>query len=170
MIHDCHYIVLDLETGGYVINDPKKKKPITQVGLCVLNHKMEKVFEYSAYIKPYVELHVYEKSALDYTGTTIEKLMANGKDVGEVYADLKAIFTKYKVGRKLPVLVGHNIIEFDLDFLFVFFERFKDNFMNYIESYIEDTMWISRKMWGHIDVVSHKLPDACERMGITLIS
>ena len=60
---------------------------------------------------------VCEESALNYTGLTLEKLEKEGMDGETLYKELCVIFKDFKRGKKLPLLCGHNVDEFDKAFL-----------------------------------------------------
>jgi len=163
MLHDCHYVVFDLETGGFKAS----QNPITQIAAIVLDSNLKEKERYSTYVKPYDNLALTE-GALDYTKTTRKMLDEKGVDIKKVYQDFSDLLTKYKKGIKKVVLIGHNASRFDMPFIHYIFDKFKDDVFKYAEEFIFDTMAMSRLQWGHLEVSNHKLESACERAGIEL--
>lgn len=175
MKHDCHYVVFDLETGGFW----SYLNPILEIALIIVDVTGKEVMRYENYIKPYndkdgIPLKV-EEQALKANGIKMSEVMEKGISYQQLYKDLCDIFKKYKSGRKKCVLVGHNIASFDVNFLEFLFDlcearnkKGQSALFNYVEDYLEDTMWQSRKMWGHEDVDSHQLGDCCRRANIEL--
>jgi len=172
MLHPCHYIVMDFETSGWTA----KNNQAVSIAVVVLNQALEEVEVFSTYIN-YYDGKKIESSALAFNGVTIEQI-ESGMDVLELYKLLKEIFKKYKCGRYAkPIMVGHNFIDFDLQFLEYIFSRvtitkdgvqIPDSVHTYISSYIIDTMERSRELWGLEEVEDHKLPTTCKRAGIEL--
>lgn len=109
-------VVLDFETGG--LNG--SKNAVTEVAmLCVAGDSLLEVGRYQSYIQPY--LYEYDQKALDFTGTTLEKLHNEGKPLHIVGQEMfDAVQDWYKrttnTYTKKPTIVGHNIT-FDIAFL-----------------------------------------------------
>ena len=89
MIYDNYYIVMDCETGGLEYT----KNPITEIAAVILDYKMNKIEEFSSYIKPYDNLQ-YEQKALDYTNITME-MINSGETVDKIIGILKQLSTNY---------------------------------------------------------------------------
>lgn len=163
MKHEAIYIIYDFETGGFHAN----QNPATEVALIVLNNDLVELERYSTHIIPYKDL-ILTKSALDFTGKTEEMIRREGIEVNKVYSKIKEILIKHKGKYKKPILVGHNSSDFDINFLRYIFNIHDDSVDKYIESFMWDTLYISRAKWGHIEVDNHKLEGVCRRLNISL--
>jgi len=169
MLYQCNYFIYDIETGGLDYT----KHPIIEIAIIGINEKLEEVFKYENYVKPYNYL-IVEPGALKANGINMDSVYNNGIEVRQLYEDLKKLFKQYKVGRAKPILVGHNIYNFDngfVEYVFDLFEKRKSdsNLYNYVEKYCFDTIFHARQKTGHIDVENYKLGTVCRDMGVELI-
>lgn len=165
MLYNCHYICYDLETSG--LNYLKNQ--ITQVGLIVTDSFFMEKMRYETFIKPYNDM-IIEDVALKYCGFSLDEIISKGVEMKQVYLNLKILFQKFKVGKyQKPVLVGHNIGNFDNDFLEYLFILNNDDIYNYVEKSFFDTIIIARVKDGISEVENYKLSPVCERMGLHLI-
>lgn len=165
MLYPVNFIVCDLETGGL----SAAKNPITEVACVVLDYQLNIIKEYESLVKPYGNL-VIEKQALEATKMSLDEIN-KGKDSKDVVLELIDLFKSLKVGKfTKPILVGHNFEKFDLKFLVELFKFHNKDIFDYVEEHIEDTMWISRKKWGHDnESIDFKLVTCCNRAGANLI-
>lgn len=173
MMHSANFVVFDIETGGL----DESKSGMIEIALIVINSNLEIIDRYETLIKPYsgfggVPLILYSQ-ALQVNGIK-ETDLRNGKDGEVVFNELVALLKKYTVEKyKKPILVGHNIIDFDNKFLKYFFNLFGKKTQDdkvlegYIASFYADTMWLSRMKWGNVEVSNHKLEGFCERLGVS---
>jgi len=163
-----NFIVIDVETGGL----PSKIKKavfdiaLTEIALVVVSKELEIIDQYSWLIKPYKEGLVYSQEAAVTSGITKEMVEEQGEDLKEVCMKVIDVFKKYKVGTKLPVLLGHNFIKFDSEFMLNMFEFCKFDLMKYVNPEPEDTIKWSRLAW--VESVNYKLGTCCENANITL--
>lgn len=191
---DYNIIFVDLETGGYNF----QKNSITNIALvgydgekiCFEVDTLVKPYQYkvfqhqsdgpicivskeNSWISKYYSatLHkelVCEESALNYTGLTLEKLEKEGMDGETLYKELCVIFKDFKRGKKLPLLCGHNVDEFDKAFLEFLFTINGDNLYDYVSKHFIDTLWLSRFLLGSELVDNHKLETLCNYFNINL--
>ena len=122
------YIVFDLETGG---KDPRKNA-ITEVAMIAIDSdSLEEVGRYETLISPYDAIYTAEAEAI--SGIPFELLKRDGKPIEKVFEELLDFLEVHKVGSKKPVLSGHNIDDFDMDFLkYQLFDRFKKKMSRYV--------------------------------------
>jgi DNA polymerase-3 subunit alpha (Gram-positive type) len=162
MLYPVNFIVSDLETGGF----SAEKNPITEIALVVVDINLNIIQEYETLVKPYGDL-VIEKQALEVTKMDLNEIN-NGKDSKQVVLELIDIFKPLKAGKYTkPIFVGHNFEFFDLKFFIKLFEFHNKDLFDYIDKHVEDTMWISRKKWGHDNLnADFKLTTCCNRAGV----
>lgn len=165
---NVNYIVFDFETGGLDC----EKNPITQVGLIVLNGRtLQEIERYQTYVQNYSNLE-YDKKALDYTGITMDDINS-GKPLRDVVADLISIFTKSTEGsgryKMEPVMVGHNIDKFDMDFLDYIFNACGKDVSDYISRTTKDTMMMAVDIWQVDGIEKVNLQACCEKTQIDLV-
>lgn len=161
-----NFICFDLETGGLDF----MKNPITEFAMIVYNRsEMKELFRFECFVKPYNDLTL-DAEALKHTGITTEMLDSEGVDIEDLVLLLKDIFTQYTEGRRKmkPIMVGHNIANFDIGFLTYAFALFDLDLFDYIDSYCEDTLHLSRTKWCN-DMAKFNLTACCEKAGIELI-
>lgn len=163
-----NYIVFDFETGGLDC----EKNPITQVGLIVLDGAtLQEKERYSTYVQNYNSLD-YVQKALDYTGTTMDDIN-KGKLLPEVVEDMKQIFLRSVEGKgkfkRKPIMVGHNIDAFDMDFLDYIFDACSEDISKYISRTTKDTMWMAFDCWQEEGIDKYNLQVCCERAKVDLI-
>lgn len=170
------YVILDFETGGL----PKNGKSAgsvyaaTEVAmLCVHGDTLQEVGRYESYIKPY--LYEYDPKALQFTGTTFEKLNKYGKDIKEVGQDIVERLKEWRTltsntHTKKPILVGHNVM-YDIPFLQQISKESKcplntllegdpDFYNNFQPRYI-DTILQSKLVWGADDSMTSYTLTSC---------
>jgi len=159
-----NYIVFDFETGGL----DSKKHAITEVAMLAIDgESLEEIDRYSSFIQPYSGLE-YSQEALDITGITMD-MINTGKTAKQVANDMVKFFKATGIGRKKPILCGHNIIAFDIPFMEVLFtENKKDLYKSINEHEFLDTMWMSRHIWTDPSM-KHNLTVSCEREGVEII-
>lgn len=163
-VYDVCFIVMDLETTGFTAD----QNQIAQIAFVVLNEKLETLDQAVSFIQKY-DNKVLLPSTMKFTGIT-EDEMAKGMSADELYTELVKLFKESKRGRyRKPVLVGHNFPEFDMPFLEYIFRRKNDNIYNYVERFVEDTMFLARKRWGVIPMENYKLETCCSKAGIKLL-
>ena len=166
MIYRNGFLIADVETGGL----SAKKNPITEIAIVGLDYEYNKTIEYSSLIKPYDENLIYEKKAAEYTGISKELCEKEGKDIKQVFEEVTELVKSLKVGKyQKPYLVGHNLIEFDFDFLNEFFLRFNKDIFELVDTFLLDTLKLSRMKYGKEEVGGFTLEKCCERAGIQLI-
>lgn len=189
MIHDCNYVCFDVETTGL---NYQKGAQICQISLFSFDQQLKDVSNYTTYVKMLkgelvkvtdeakqtkiikyngVELQekVIDQRALDYNGIKREQMEELGVSYEQLFNNLQKYFKALKKGTKKVILVGHNLAEFDIDFLEEVFTLHSDSIWNYATKFILDTMCLSRMKEGHIEVESHKLGDVCAREGVILV-
>lgn len=150
MKYDSYYVTVDVETGGL----PKqlKKKATLEVALTevafvvVSNPELEIVDKKSWLIKPYGKDTIYQEEAAKVSGITKQMLEKEGQEISQVFREICDFLKKYKKGNKLPIFVGHNLRNFDADFMIGLFEMFKTDISKFVDEDLEDTMeWMRKK-------------------------
>lgn len=147
-MYNCFYIVYDLETGGLISKDGDIP-PITEFACCILNNNLEVVEEMDFFIKPYRDNSHYTPKALEVSNITLEMCEERGLTHSEASSKIINAFKKAKPATqgKKPVLVGHNIDNFDNRILDYFLQEDKQDLSKYVESnFTIDTMW-----WGRMN-------------------
>lgn len=163
-----NFAVFDLETGGLI----KKNgwiPPITEIAICAVSSDLENMEEYGTLIVPYKDDSEYEATALQVSNITLQMCRDQGKNSEEVIKDLIKLFTKLKANGKKPVLVGHNIDDFDIPILDNFFTEHKQDLSKYVETkFTIDTKW-----WGRMkfpDNSGYTLGDCLQQEGIDIVN
>lgn len=173
------FIVFDFETGGL----KGQKNPVTEVAmLCIDGVTLMEIGRYSSYVKPY--LYEYDQKALDYTGTTMEKLQQEGKDLKVVVDEMVACVKEWHrtanggTYTKKPILVGHNADKFDSVFLQQIFKETK-NLLTIFEGDVDfhgnyrvkvvDTIDISKFAYGADETMPNfQLGTCVSKVGLSL--
>jgi DNA polymerase III alpha subunit (gram-positive type) len=164
MKYGSSFFVLDVETGGL----SSETNPMLEIAVCVVSSELEDLGSYESLITPYGNLEI-KQAALDANGITYDLLKSKGKSPDVVCQELIKLFNKYKSGKSLPILVGHNIDKFDLDFLISFFKFNKQDLSKYINNDVTiDTLIWSRLRWT--ESVNYKLHTCCQNAGIELVN
>jgi len=164
MLHTAPFLVIDTETTGFHAH----LNQIAELALVAVNYKMEITEEYCTYVQKYDNLKL-EPKTMEFTGITEEE-MESGISADDLYKELVDKFKKYKkeCGKYMkPILVFHNA-SFDIPFVDYIFTRKDDSLFKYVEKVVQDTIFLSRMKYGHIEVSNHKLESACEREGVEL--
>lgn len=122
-----YYAICDTETGGIPKSgeQPVFDVALTEIAIVIVNNAGKIVDKDSWLIKPYgdEEGHViYSKGAAEATGITKEICQLKGIEIEEACSKCCEFISKYKVGKTLPTLVGHNFKAFDMKFVQNFFE------------------------------------------------
>lgn len=113
----------DLETGGF----NKEKNGILEIGIIILNHKLQKIDEYRSLVKPYNregsdEMVSYKEDAMKVNGYSEQELkeLPNDREAKNVGKEVSELLTKYEV----KTILGHNSDAFDKPWLNYFLKRF----------------------------------------------
>ena len=178
-----NFVVFDIETGGF----NGAKNPLVEVCfICYDGETLKEIDRYEALVKPYYKNEItgepleYTSAAMNTHRITIAELEEDGiplKQVAvEIIEKLKIWSVKGVFGK--PILVGHNIIKFDLPFLTLSFDQVKlrDAFIKKINDQVMDTLYLSMfKFPSSKDKGdelaqnnNHKLGSICKAMGISL--
>jgi DNA polymerase III alpha subunit (gram-positive type) len=165
----CNYISCDVETGG-LINSKKLAVydiALTEIALVAINDSLEIVEQKSWLIKPYSNDLEYNEEAAKVSGITKEMCVKQGQDIKIVCKEAIDFLKKYKKGTSLPIIFGHNFVNFDSEFISNMFELCKEDLMKYVNPVPEDTMKWARLCWT--ESTNYKLGTCCENAGITLV-
>ena len=115
----CPFIIYDFETGGIDAN----KNPVVEVGMVSIDGAdLQEIARFEARAKyQYNQDLVYEDRAMSIHGVTVEDLM-DGMPINDFVGGIIDLITKTHKHTKghfqKPILVGHNIQDFDNDFFF----------------------------------------------------
>lgn len=165
MYKGANYIVFDCETGGF---DPDKN-PIHEIAMISLDGKtLKEINRLETYIKPYDDL-ITEDSALKVSGLKMRDV-ERGLDKKEAVKMICAFMDEIKGSKfstKFPILVGHNV-DFDISFLKSLLERSGKDLSKFANRVSVDTLADARRHNPDGSLISGKLGDVCERMGIKI--
>lgn len=161
-----YFICYDLETGGLT----HLQNPITEIALIVYDAEtLKEVDRFESLIKPYDNLTL-EPKALEVTGITKE-MLKQGEQIEDIVEVLIAIFETYTKGsskfKLKPILVGHNIQEFDNKFLEYAFSRQEKNLYDYIGG-SQDTLNLGRARWVG-QQKKFNLASCCKSAGVEVV-
>lgn len=179
----CPFIIYDFETSGL----SSKKNSIVEVAMIALaGDTLQEIGRYEAKVEyAYNKTHIYEDRALTINGHTIESLINEGEKIEVVVAgmiDLLEKANKATIGKyQKPILVGHNIQDFDNDFLIATFLHCRkekelsklltgrtDHHGNFQPAAI-DTLHLSRIKWQDDETMNDfKLATVIEKSGLEL--
>jgi len=166
MIYDNNFAVIDLETGGF----SAEKNPITEIAIIFLDTNLEEIYRYESLVKNYNGLF-YSPEAQKVTGIIPELLEKEGREIKDIVDELTEAFSMLKMGKYKKIqMVGHNFKSFDSPFLEYAFEFCEKNLYSVVDSFMWDTMCISRLKWGLDDTMkNHKLSTCCQKSGFNLV-
>ena len=170
------YIVVDLETGG---TDPKAN-PILEVAFVCLEfqestQKYAVTEELNYLVKPYrinSKMAKIEEQALAINKlnmSLLEEKANDLKDVVDIICGLADSLNPTREARLRPILVGHNIAEFDILFLETAFKECSRTLYTYFRRANVDTYMLIEMILGaneQIDTLS--LGNVCRYFGISL--
>lgn len=119
-----YYAVCDTETGGLL---SKTKQAVfdvalTEIAFVIVNNEAEIVDKASWLIKPYSEDAEYGAVAAQVSGISKQMCEEQGTDIYQACNEIIAFLKKYRVGKNLPIVVGHNFQDFDTPFVQNLFE------------------------------------------------
>lgn len=164
MKFDCVIITYDLETGGL---KPTENAVAEIACFPFQTENLSDLESYNSLIRPYSDVYTYTEGALKANGLTMNKIKS-GEDSKKVIGELCEYFTKYKRGRNLPILAGHNIQKFDNLFLEELFKFHKKDLWKFVnKDFFIDTMWWARLKW--FESSNYKLGTCCDNANIELI-
>jgi DNA polymerase III alpha subunit (gram-positive type) len=173
-------VVFDIETGGL----SAEKSPLVEVYFaCYDTITGEKVSSYESLISPYYkhpktgEELKYTDAAMRVHGISITELEIKGKELKVVGKEVVDYLKNCKLpGRNgKPILVGHNIISFDIPYTDTHFGWHNINWLNEVSPFRLDTLDMSRIIWPQTakddpksPVKDHKLGTCCAAMGVNV--
>ena len=168
MVYNNIYAICDTESGGL----PKQLKKratievaLTEIALVMVsNPELEIIDKRSWLIKPYSKDLIYQDEAAKVSGITKQMCEAEGQDIEVVFKEMCDFVKKFKKGQRLPILVGHNLRAFDLEFIENLFEMFKIDPSKYFDESVEDTVeWMRKKF---VEAASFNLFSCTNMAGI----
>ena len=171
-----NYVVFDFETGGLRAD----KNPVLEATFLALQRNakglyVDKEFEVDSLILPYAKKLKIDQQALEVNGLTRKQIKEFGNPVDVVVQALmemlKEINPKNEPWLK-PILVGHNIDEFDLDFLDQMLDYGSDGKMERLDYFAKttfDTLTVVKHLLGNNKTIgSFSLINVCKFMGIEI--
>lgn len=188
MMYPCVFIVYDIETGGLMSQNIDKKtgeayiNPILEFACIGLDQDMKELFRYETFVKPYKgkngEESRVEQGALQANGIDMNQVIEKGIEIKDLYTKLLEIFKISKRGRfAKPILVGHNIGNFDNPFIEYVFDMFEDRekgksaMWKYVDSFFYDTCMMARTKWGNKEQLQNfQLGTCCSYIGAELVN
>jgi len=163
-----NFAVVDVETGGL----PGKEKKavydiaITEIAFVIVDENLEIVERKSWLIAPYKEGLTYDKGAEIASGISRQMCEERGMNLVVAVREMIVILKKYKIGASLPVMLGHNFLKFDAEFMINMFQFCKEDLFKYVCADAEDTIKWSRLCWTESN--NYKLGTCAQNAGITL--
>ena len=166
------YIVFDLETGGF----NSEKNPIIEAAFVpvVMNNKNEfsikKDLSVSSLIKSYSDDLIITEESLEVNKIKRKDIKKKGKELKDVVGDFMNLcesLNPKNPSKTRPILVGHNIDEFDIPFLEKACGIVGVELYRYVSKQTLDTLTLMDFMMagvGRID--SHSLPNLCKHFKI----
>ena len=150
-----------------------KKEATTQVALVELaivvvdNVKLKIIDKRSWLFKPYKEDLIYTEEAAKVSGITKKFAEENGIEMKQAFLEIRDFINQYKKKNRKHILVGHNIIKFDLDFIVNLFILNNSDATKYFDSTIYDTLHFSRLKF--VEAISFNLIVSCQMSNVTLV-
>ena len=168
------YVICDTETTGIPTKSNRAfyEVGLTEVAFVLVNENLEITEKKSWLIKPYSDKVIWNIEAEKVSGISKSMCEKEGQDIQIVCKEMSEFLHKSrdkgkeKGAFRLPVLVGHNFLSFDLPFLVNAFEFCKLDLSKFVHTEVEDTMKWSRYTFQ--TSVNYKLGTCCENFGITL--
>jgi DNA polymerase III alpha subunit (gram-positive type) len=168
MKYDQPIIVTDVETGGLPARLKKKatiEVALTEIAFVVIDNVSLEIIDRKSWLfKPYSDGLIYELEAEKVSGISKSYVQQNGLDMAVAFNDIEAFLKKHKRGTKKPYLCGHNIIDFDLEFIMNLFEMNKRDASDYFDDFILDTLKLSRV--AIVEAPKFNLGACCELFNI----
>ena len=171
MKYDNYFFVIDTETGG--LPSRLKKNATTQVALVELaivvvdNVKLKIIDKKSWLFKPYAEELIYTEEAAKVSGITKQFAEENGMKMGQAFSEIKNFIGQYKKKNRKHILVGHNIIKFDLEFIVNLFLMNNSDASKYFDDNVCDTLLFSRLKF--VEALAFNLSVSCQMSNVTLV-
>ena len=162
------YIVIDVETGGL----PSKTNlavldiAITEIALVYVSAQGEILGTYDALIQPYNDECEYNPKAAEVSGISKTLCVKEGKEISYIVKEIKDFIKEMRTGTAKPVMVGHNIREFDSYFVENLFMYCGDSLYDHVHSLMIDTMEEAHKIYPESE--NYKLGTVCRMRGIEL--
>ena len=168
MKYDQPIIVTDVETGGL----PSKLKKaatlevaLTEIAFVVIDNVSLEIIDQSSFLfKPYSKDLIYDPEAAKVSGISLSMLEEKGIPMEKAFSDIDKFLSRYIKGRNKPYLCGHNVQNFDLEFIVNLFELNKKDISKYFDDFILDTLWLSRL--AIVENPKFNLAACCEYYGI----
>lgn len=136
---------------------------------CLLTYENYLEFREIEEIKDVAEVYFnscYNPKALEVTNISIDELLKDGIPYTEACETFKNFLTLHTVGTYKPIVSGHNIEGFDLDFADKLFLDCKLDFRKFINRFTIDTLDWVRLRW--IESPSFSLGVCANTLGLTL--
>lgn len=144
-----------------------KKKLLNNKGVLTFENyvALKENQEYSEVLELYFK-SCYEEQALEATHISIELLINEGVSYEEAHDTLKSIQAKNTIGNNKPIMAGHNIKNFDLDFAIKLYSQCGSDFLKLSNALILDTLELARLRW--FELSSFSLGVCANSLGLTL--
>lgn len=163
------YVVLDVETGG-LLNKAKLAVldvALTEVAFVYVSPELEVLGTYDTLITPYSDTAEYTAKAAEISGITKADCEEGGIPIGEAVANIIEFFEAHQTGKAKPVMVGHNLIEFDSYFIENMFIMAGKKLYDYVSKKMVDTLDECHKIFP--EAPDFKLGTMCGQFDIELV-
>lgn len=110
--------------------------------------------------------HSYNPQALEVTHMSTHLMSEEGVTYEEAFSEIKALLDRHTISNNKPIIAGHNIKAFDLDFIKKLFQENGTDFESLINSFMIDTLEWVRLRW--FEMPSFNLGTCANTLGLTL--
>lgn len=164
------YIVLDVETGGIITGNKLAVLDValTEVALVYVRNGEEIIGTYSNLIKPYIKTAEYNPKAAEVSGISKEDCLKQGIEIKQVVKDFIDFIGVHCKTKTKPILVGHNLREFDSYFIENMFAFAGKNLYDYVQTILIDTLEEAWKIFPERDD-DFKLGTICRAFDVELM-
>lgn len=167
----ANFVVTDVETGGLDKVNGKSHElyPITEIAMNICDPLKFKTIEtFHTFVQPYNDLEI-TKEALMKSGVSMSDVNS-GMDSRKLVSNIIVVARKAKSGKLKPILVGHNLSEYDLPFFVYLFALHGKDLFDYFSKETVDTLTLCRAMFlgSGDDVTANNLGVCCKKLGIKL--
>jgi len=165
-----NYVVFDIETGGLFTKE--HKYGICEIAaIAIHGETLEELGRFDKIIAPY---KTYSGELTEYTPGAFEvhkiptSTIEEGEDAKKTMREFVKFLNNYKSGGA-PILVGHNILSFDIPYLAQLFDLMKIDPSKSTNKTVFDSLVWARSAWCQGELPNHKLGTCCQHIGYDIV-